>query len=567
MAQINERIADSLARNMLLAGISLGIIYWFIESSIHTYLFQEGPLYSQIFSTDIHEIWARMIVALLLIIFSFYGQVLINQRKRAEEAVVEREAELDQIFQTASVGMRLIDRNFNILKVNHAFSALAGIHGERAVGQKCYDVFEGSMCHTAECPLTIILDGKTLAEYEVSKKRSDGSPLTCILTATRFDDPGGDVAGIVESFKDVTELKKTQMFLESERDKLHRILFHQFESVGIVNADYELEYQNELLKGQTIGKTGCSCYQVFRDRDMPCEVCLMRKALDTDKIQRFEFDTRAGRSFQHTYTPFVDNDGQKKAVVSQRDITERKSSIAVAIRSEHLAAIGELAAGVAHEINNPINGIINYGQIMVDKAESDSFLENVSRRIIKEGDRIAAIVKNLLSFARQGSEKTDLVRIQDLIDDSLTLTRAQLRKDGIHLTLDLDDSLAPFPAKAQELQQVFINIISNSRYALNEKYRQVNKAKRLHISARMISDNGHSTMQVSFIDWGTGIKPDRMEKIMHPFYSTKPRGKGTGLGLSISHQIVENHGGKLLVRSVAGVFAKVIVELPVQCAN
>ncbi|BBO68300.1 hypothetical protein DSCA_22300 [Desulfosarcina alkanivorans] len=688
MTHTYDRIVDTLSRNLVLAGTSFGIIYWFIEASIHTYFFKEGPLSSQVLSPTIHEIWMRMIVALLLVIFSFYGQILINQRKRAEAAVVEREketalilehnpaaiilidslsrkiayansnaqkmvgapidrilgnachkflcpaekgkcpvldlgqgidiserplltakgeqvpvlksvarvhyqgrehlleaffditeqkkmeqtirqahAELDQIFQTASVGMRLIDRNFNILKVNHAFSALSGIHGDRAVGQKCYDVFEGSMCHTDECPLQVILNGETLTEYEVSKKRSDGSSLTCILTATRFDDPRGDVAGIVESFKDVTELKKTQMFLESERDRLHRILFHQFENVGIVNAEYKLEYQNELLKGHTGGKAGGFCYQVFRDRNQPCEICLMRKALSTGKIQRFEFDTRAGRSFQHTYTPFIDNDGQGKAVVSQRNITEHKASMAAAIRSEHLAAIGELAAGVAHEINNPINGIINYAQMMVNKTDTDDMLNTVSRRIIKEGDRIAVIVKTLLSFARRDSEKKDRVRIHDLIEDSLTLTRAQLRKDGVHLKLDLDDTLVPIPAKAQEIQQVFVNIINNSRYALNEKYRGAHDAKRLEITAGMIADNGHSMMQASFTDWGTGIKPELMEKVIHPFYSTKPKGKGTGLGLSISHQIIENHGGRLHLQSMAGVFTKVIVELPVQCAN
>jgi PAS domain S-box-containing protein len=688
MADLQAKIIDRLSRNLFWAGISFGIVYWFIEASIHTYIFREGSLYSQIFNPTAHEVWMRMIVALLMAVFSFYGQIMINQRKRAEAALSEREkesalilennpaaiilidtetrkiayansnaqkmvnapidqivgkachtflcpaekgncpvldlgqvidiserplltfqgdtipvlksvtkvqyqgrehlleaffdvteqrkmaqdirqahAEMDQIFQTASVGMRLIDRNFNILKVNNAFAQLAGVDTNSVVGCKCYDVFEGSMCHTPECPLDMIHEGKPYAEYEVSKKGADGASIDCILTATRFEDRHGNVAGIVEAFRDVTELKKTQVVLESERDKLHRILFHQLESVGIVNAQFELEYQNELLKSQTGGREGCFCYKVFRDLDTPCADCLMRAALDTGKIQRFEFDTRDGRSFQHTYTPFIDNDGSRKAVISQRDITERKASVEAAIYSEHLAAIGELAAGVAHEINNPINGIINYGQMLVNRTDDGDVLNEVSRRVIKEGDRIAAIVKTLLSFARRDSETNELVRIPDIIADSLTLTQAQLRKDGIHLNVDLDDNLVPVPAKAQELQQVFINFINNSRYALNEKYPRENKEKRIDIHARLVSDNGCSRVQTSFTDWGTGIKSEMLEKITHPFFSTKPRGQGTGLGLSISHRIIENHGGKLTIKSVDGAFTRVVVELPVQSAN
>ena len=271
------------------------------------------------------------------------------------------------------------------------------------------------------------------------------SQIICNLTATRFEGPDGTI-GIVEAFKDITDIKRVQEEIQSERDRLHRILFHQFENVGIVNDQYQLEYQNELLKEQTGGEENCLCYAVLRDRQQPCDDCLMQQAITTDKIQRFEFDIHAGRSFQHTYTPFTDNDGQKKALVSQRDITKRRTSTAAAIRSEHLAAIGELAAGVAHEINNPVNGIINYGQMMVNKTDTDNFLNNISQRIIKEGERIAVIVKSLLSFARQDSEKKDLVRINDLIEDSLTLTRAQLRKDGILLSLDLDEDTTPFPA-------------------------------------------------------------------------------------------------------------------------
>ncbi len=685
MWYLKGRILDGLSRNLVWSGVGLGVLYWFIESFLHCFFFNEGTFFSQVFSANLHEVWMRSIVAVILVVFGFYAQVTITHLKKAEralrksenealfilennpaaiilvdvetrkiayantnavkmvgttfdkicghrchkflcpaqegncpvldmgqdidiserpmltvdgetvpvlksvarvqyngkdhlleaffniaeqkkmqEAIQRTSTELEQIFQTASVGMRLIDCDYNILKVNRAFCELSGLDETESVGRKCYDVFEGSMCHSPECSLKQIIQGNGSMEYEVSKKRMDGSPINCILTATRFEGPDGGIEGVVEAFKDVTELKQSQQDLESERDRLHRILFHQFESTGIVNDSYVLEYQNERLKGKTGGQEGCLCYRVLCDFDAPCKDCWMQKALTTLKIQRFEFDASNGRSFQHTYTPFIDVNGQRKAVVSQRDITERKTSMAAAIRSEHLSALGELAAGVAHEINNPVNGIINYGQMLVHQTKDDDAVNNISHRIIHEGDRIAVIVESLLSFARRGKEKREAVRIDKLVEDALTLTRAQLRKDGIQLVEDLDKNLLPVVARPQEIQQVFVNIINNARYALNERYPEGDKSKIMEISVHVGPKNGNSVVRAFFTDYGTGIAPDVLDKIMNPFFSTKPRGKGTGLGLSISHGIVENHGGNLVIESVSGEFTKVAVELPVQ---
>ena len=682
-----ERALQGIHNHLVWAGVVFFILYWFIESAVHSYWFNDGHWFLHVFQPSVHELWMRMIVAVLLIVFSLYGQTIINQRKRAERVIIQREkeaqrilennpaaiilvhcesrrivyantnalnligataeavlgkqchgflcpaqksrcpvldkgqrtdiaerelytaqgksipvlksvtqisfqgrphlleaffdvteqkkmqqaiqqahAEMNQIFQTASVGMRLIDSDYNILKVNQAFAELSGVMPNKAEGRKCYDVFAGNMCHTANCPLKQVLDGREFAENEVSKTRSDGSVIICNLTATRFEGPDG-IVGIVEAFKDITELKRVQNEIQSERDRLHRILFHQFENIGIVNGGFELEYQNEVLKQQTGGKNPCLCYEVLRHRMEPCGDCLMQKALADEKIQRFEFDAADGKSYQHTYTPFVDNDGQKKAVISQRDITARKASIASAIRSEHLAALGELAAGVAHEINNPINGIINYAQMMVNQTGPDNQLNDVSRRIIGEGDRIAAIVASLLSFSRREAENRCPVSIKELIEESLTLTGSQLRKDGIALHVTIEHDMLPVSARSQEIEQVFLNIINNSRYALNEKFPKTSESKTLEIDVRMVADNGNPIIRARFADRGSGIPPHVIDKVMNPFFSTKPKGKGTGLGLSISHGIVENHGGKLRIESEEGEFTRVMVELPIITAN
>lgn len=247
----------------------------------------------------------------------------------------------------------------------------------------------------------------------------------------------------------------------------------------------------------------------------------------------------------------------------KEEITDRRAAEAETIRAGQLAALGELAAGVAHEINNPINGIINYAQILLNKGIPDSKDQDLAARIIKESDRIAHIVRSLLSFARAGKEEKYPVNIHEIMSETLGLTETQLEKDGIKLEIDIPVHLPRILAQPQQLEQVFLNIISNARYALNQKYPGEHKDKILEIRGgeRMIGKSPY--VRISFNDRGTGIPEASLDKVMNPFYSTKPSNIGTGLGLSISHSIIKNHGGKLTINSVEGEFTKVIIELPV----
>lgn len=246
------------------------------------------------------------------------------------------------------------------------------------------------------------------------------------------------------------------------------------------------------------------------------------------------------------------------------DITEKMAMQMEAIRTRHLASLGELAAGVAHEINNPITGIINYSQILVNKSTKGSNENNIANRIIKEGDRIAGIVKNLLSFARSGDRKENKssVNVPGILADTVTLIEVQLKKEGIQASLNISRKLPEIIAHPQQIQQVFLNIISNARYALNQKYPGMHDNKILEITGEEITVNNHPYVKVTFYDHGTGIPANIIDKVMNPFFTTKPVGKGTGLGLSISHGIVSEHGGKLTIDSVEGKYTKVTISLP-----
>jgi signal transduction histidine kinase len=288
----------------------------------------------------------------------------------------------------------------------------------------------------------------------------------------------------------------------------------------------------------------------------------MNDAIDSGRLEHCEFDVVGGRLHEHTYTPFRDANGEEKVLVLIRDITERKASRASVIRSEQLAALGELAAGVAHEINNPINGIINYAQMLINKDRSRSHVKEIAGKVVAEGDRVAKIVESLLAFARRESQIRTPTSVSEILTDSLTLVGAQLRKDAIKVDVELPVNLPKVLCVPQEIQQVFLNILSNARYALNERYPDSHDSKRLRIAAQLESNGNPRCVRISFVDNGTGIPRDMVDKVLNPFFSTKPKGKGTGLGLTICHEIMREHGGRLTIESVEAAHTTVNLDLP-----
>jgi PAS domain S-box-containing protein len=486
----------------------------------------------------------------------------ITERKQFQQNLQLAHKELTQIFQTASSAMRMIDREFRVIKVNETFVELAGVPAEDAIGRKCFNVFAGDRCNTPECPLVQILDGKKKIEYRINKKTVDGTELTCLLTARPFFNSKGDPIGIVESFNDVTELTHTQDALRTERDKLRNILFQQYEGVGILRSDFTVEYQNEALVREFGDCIDRHCYEAFVGGRAPCRDCRMRDAIETDTRHRYEVDSPGGRVFEHTYTPFRDIDDEQKVLVYLRDITEARASHAAAVQSEQLAAIGALAAGVAHEINNPINGIINYGHMLTERERGLHQIRDISGRIVKEGDRIARIVASLLSYARRGTQEETASSVEELVNESLTLIGAQMRKESIKVDVRIEDDLPRVFCVPQEIQQVFLNVIGNARDALNRRDPENETDKRLEILADIDESDGDRWVRVIFRDNGTGIPESIRGKIMKPFFSTKPKGKGTGLGLSISHDIVRENGGELTIESEFGSSTTVNIRLP-----
>lgn len=252
------------------------------------------------------------------------------------------------------------------------------------------------------------------------------------------------------------------------------------------------------------------------------------------------------------------------------DLTERKrlererAALEAGMQQQQrLEAIGTLASGVAHEINNPINGAMNYAQLLLDDAVPGSRNAEFAREILHETERVANIVRNLLRFSRKDNEDHSPARMADIVESTLSLIRTVMRHDQITLTANIPDELPELKCRSQQIQQVLMNLMTNARDALNERYSGHHPDKALILSASLFEKEGRRWIRLTVEDHGTGITPEVRVRMFDPFFTTKGRDRGTGLGLSISHSIVKEHHGELTVESEPGRFTRVHLDLPV----
>jgi signal transduction histidine kinase len=246
--------------------------------------------------------------------------------------------------------------------------------------------------------------------------------------------------------------------------------------------------------------------------------------------------------------------GEDEVLLVLNDVTEERAKQERLYFTDRLVSIGEMAAGIAHELNNPLTGVIGLSQLLLDEEMSDGAKKNL-RLVYNEAQRAAIIVKKLLTFARQHTAGRKAVQINAVVEDVLSLRAYEQGVNNIRVTTRLDNHLPEIIADPFQMQQVFLNIILNAEQAMMAAH----KEGTLTVTTERVDGN----IKVSFSDDGPGISPENMRKLFSPFFTTKDVGKGTGLGLSICYGIVTNHGGKIYAHSEPDKGATFVIELPV----
>lgn len=228
------------------------------------------------------------------------------------------------------------------------------------------------------------------------------------------------------------------------------------------------------------------------------------------------------------------------------------------MESERLALIGQLAANVAHELNNPLQGIVTYSHLLLERNSLDDPTKQSLQKIVVQANRSRDIIRGLLDFSRQRKPDKTLCNINNLVDEALSFFENQALMHNIQVITRLDNDLPSIVIDPSQVQRVFINMIVNAAEAMNGTGK---------LSISTLCDKVKGCIEITFSDTGSGISEENLEKIFDPFFTTKETGHGVGLGLAISYGIIKEHGGTISVESEVGKGTTFMVRLPIVTAK
>jgi len=324
----------------------------------------------------------------------------------------------------------------------------------------------------------------------------------------------------------------------------------------VIRANVALARRLKTRPPKVIGKYCSELYSTAGPDGPPCghTESLQSEGLIVEEVELPEM----GGTFQVSVGPWYDKNNRLAGSIHvAKDISNEKLLQQQLIQSEKLSAIGELISGIAHELNNPLTGVMGYSQLLQMRGDLDERARDSLVKINNLATRCQKIVQNLLSFARKQKPERTLTSVNEILDRTVELRSYELQVNNIEILLELDPHLPRTIADAHQLQQVFLNVITNAEQAMLE-------AKgRGRLTIRTRSDSARGRVIIEIADDGPGIPEQHLTRIFDPFFTTKEVGKGTGLGLSLSYGIIKEHAGNIYARSRLGEGSTFVIELPI----
>jgi len=377
------------------------------------------------------------------------------------------------------------------------------------------------------------------------------------------------IANAIYNTRLIQQLKVANADLEANRWELLRsrnTLRAFFDStptsIYIVDRNYTLIAINmsraRIVQQQPSEIVGKVCHRILFNRDEPCAGCRVSETVfsgkDKQRIERRWEKDGNPLEYEITTHPIHNENGEIiQAFIFEEDVTEKRRLEATLVQSEKLAAVGQLAAGVAHEINNPLTAIIANAQLLKRMIPEDEEMLEMLDLISTAGDRASQVVRNLLDFSRKEHYDFAPTNINDTISKSIALVQHELLSRSIELTFDPEENLPPILASYDHLQGVWLNLLLNAVDAIDDDVGKIN----------VVTKKFGNEIRVTIADTGKGIPQERISRIFEPFYTTKEPGRGTGLGLSVCHRMIKQHGGHILVDSQIGSGTEFTVILPI----
>lgn len=401
-------------------------------------------------------------------------------------------------------------------------------------------------------------------EYEFLHK--DGHRVPCILLGKAVDASNVD-RGYIFSFTDITEYAEAMEQLTESEEKYRTIIENTDEGYYELTLSGRYTFVNNavinIFNFHTTDVVGKKMNQLMSNPTANALMRVFNSVKTNDKpLKNLHWKFKMKDEVRHIESSIIPKRKGDEIIGYRgvsRDITERHKMQEQAAENQRLASLGEMAAGIAHEINNPISGVITYAELLKDELMQNSEMHTFAGEIVREGNRIAKIVKNLLAFARKEEVEKTPNDIEEIINDSLNLFKANMKKHGVVIHKDVPESLEYIMCSRHQIQQIFINLLSNAIFALNEKYPNIEEMDKV-VDLKIRSHRDY--LRIEFKDHGMGMKKETIKRIFEPFFTTKRPDFGTGLGLSVSYGIIKDHNGQIRVESEPGKWTKFTIDLP-----
>ena len=484
----------------------------------------------------------------------------VTEERRARDAVTQSEVRYRNLFETATDAIFTLDKRATFTSANLATCQITGYPREALLGRSVLGLLEEEELAAVKAHFKDALAG-TPQRYECHFYRKTGDRRLAAVTNTPIL-RDNVVVGIIAIVRDLTADRAREEALVRSEARYLRLVESASDAIFTIDADGRVTSVNRALE-RAIGRSrgelfGMRFIDVIEPSDREAVWSHFEATLRGERVRgeiRYRDAQNALRVGSVTMTPIVEEGRVTGCLGIVRDMTEERTLAEQLLQREKLAAVGQLVSGVAHELNNPLAGIMAFSQLMLAMSGATPDQQDALVTIHKEAKRAAKIVSNLLIFARQRHpERTD-ADLNQVLQDTLELRRYSLRTNQIEVETEYDPDLPLTWADSFQLQQVILNLLTNAEQALKSH------AGAKHITLRTRREG--ELIIASVTDSGPGIPEDAIDQIFNPFFTTKAVGEGTGLGLSISDAIIREHGGQIRVTSRADQGATFTVELPI----
>ncbi len=485
--------------------------------------------------------------------------------KRNQDELKEQKFEYQELFEQVPCFVTVQDRDLHLIRCNREFRD----HFSPGPGDKCYKVYKGRTERCDPCPVLLTYNDGMPRFIEETGVAKDGRITHWFGRTAAVRDRNGDISAVMEMSVDITEIKHLEEEIRKSERK-YRSIFHNMphpifvldrKNLMILDCNDSMTTTYGFTKDEIINTSFLHLFEDVEQQQYALEI------RTSDSLNLARQLTKEGRSIivNIRVSPW-EYLGRQALLVSVSDITKRRLAEQQLLQASKMATLGEMATGVAHELNQPLTVIKMASLYIANRIKKKAEIKEETLKMVTEDisgavDRASKIISHLQEFGYKADVKRERVHVNTVLGKAYDLIGQQLKGRSIQVEKDLRD-VPDILADANRLEQVFINLIINARDAIKAKeklYGEREFARKIMLRTK--SRDGKVVIEIE--DTGTGIPKTIVDKIFEPFFTTKKVGCGTGLGLSISYGIVQDYDGSIRVDTVEGEGTVFTIEFPV----